>query len=143
MKTRRSSVKSAESTMDQANQAEGALALRPTFIAMAAIGALATAAAFWMAGRFTALSVALGVVTALLDLLLLARMVRGFLGQRRGGLPWGVVAVLKFVLLFGGLFVLTRFGLIEVLPFLLGFGCLPLGIVAAQFGGAGRTQGDS
>jgi hypothetical protein len=50
---------------------------------------------------------------------------------KRGGAAWGVFAVLKMFLLFGGIFVLLTKGLVDPMPLVVGYGVLPLGIVAS------------
>lgn len=52
---------------------------------------------------------------------------------RRGGVAWGVFAVLKIVLLFGGIFVLLTVGVVDPMPLAAGYGVLPLGIVVSGF----------
>lgn len=50
---------------------------------------------------------------------------------RRGGAAWGVFAVLKIFLLFGGIWILLTKGLVAPIPLVVGYGVLPLGIAAA------------
>jgi hypothetical protein len=47
---------------------------------------------------------------------------------RRGGAAWGVFAVLKMFLLFGGIYVLLTKNLVDPIPMVVGYGVLPLGI---------------
>lgn len=52
---------------------------------------------------------------------------------RRGGWAWGIFAVFKILLLFGGIFVLLTLGLVDPMPLAVGYGVLPLGILVSTF----------
>lgn len=93
------------------------------------VGALLTLGVGLSYGVRLVPSVALGATTAALNLLLIGRTVRAFLGRSGAPVFWGVALVLKMTLLFGGLFLLVKVGWVSLLPFLLGFGSMPLGIV--------------
>jgi hypothetical protein len=62
------------------------------------------------------------------NLYVLARTVVALLsgGSQMSG--WGVVGLLKLIVLFGGVWSLFRAGVVDVLPFAIGFGALPLGV---------------
>lgn len=64
------------------------------------------------------------------NLWVLSRTVRAFLSGA-AGLPWVLVALGKFFVLFGGVVTLASLGL-DPLALVLGVGAVPLGIVAAQ-----------
>lgn len=51
---------------------------------------------------------------------------------RRGGVAWGVFAVLKIVILFGGVWFLLTKQLVDPIPLVVGYGVLPLGIAASS-----------
>ncbi len=51
---------------------------------------------------------------------------------RRGGVAWGVFAVLKIFILFGGVWILLTRGLVDPMPLVVGYGVLPLGIAASS-----------
>lgn len=51
---------------------------------------------------------------------------------KRGGAAWGAFAVVKIVVLFGGIWVLLTRGLVDPMPLVAGYGVLPLGIAAAS-----------
>jgi len=51
---------------------------------------------------------------------------------RRGGAAWGVFALLKILVLFGGIWFLLTRGLVDPIPLVVGYGVLPLGIAAAS-----------
>lgn len=50
---------------------------------------------------------------------------------KRGGAAWGVFAVLKILILFGGIGLLLMRGWVEPIPLVIGYGVLPLGITAS------------
>lgn len=50
---------------------------------------------------------------------------------RRGGAAWGVFALLKILVLFGGIGLLLMRGWVEAIPLVIGYGVLPLGITAS------------
>ena len=50
---------------------------------------------------------------------------------RRGGAAWGIFALLKIFLLFGGIWILLTKKLVDPIPLVVGYGVLPLGIAAS------------
>ena len=78
------------------------------------------------------LSLSAGALLAFAHLWLISLVVRGRAGQLNANVPWGLVGVLKFMLLFGVVYALVKNHWVEVLPLFIGYGALPLGIVAAQ-----------
>lgn len=50
---------------------------------------------------------------------------------KRGGVAWGVFALFKIFVLFGGIWILLSKGLVAPIPLVVGYGVLPLGIAAA------------
>jgi hypothetical protein len=68
---------------------------------------------------------------AVLNLWLIARMVRGFLGGGPGR-AWGPIGMIKLAALFIVLGIILKRGFADVLPLALGYAALPLGIVLAQ-----------
>lgn len=50
---------------------------------------------------------------------------------KRGGAAWGVFGLFKILFLFGGIWILLTRGLVDPIPLVVGYGVLPLGIVAA------------
>jgi hypothetical protein len=65
-------------------------------------------------------------------LIALAKIVGGVLSGQ-GGL-WGVLGFAKLLLLGGGVWLLLSRGAAEVLPLLVGFGALPVGIALTTLG---------
>jgi hypothetical protein len=54
---------------------------------------------------------------------------------KRGGAAWGLFAVFKIVLLFGGIWILLTRGWVDPMPLAAGYGALPLGIFASAVWG--------
>jgi len=78
------------------------------------------------------LSVAVGAALALLNLWMTAYLVRGFIAPSGIRLPWPLIATLKLVLVFGGIYALLQREFLSLLPLMVGLGALPLGIVFGQ-----------
>jgi len=51
---------------------------------------------------------------------------------KRGGTAWGLFAVLKIIVLFGGIYLLLTKGLVDPIALVVGYGVLPLGIAASS-----------
>jgi hypothetical protein len=70
------------------------------------------------------------------------RIARAFFG-RAPRLPWGLLALAKFSLLFGAVVLLVRLGVTDVLSLVIGYSALPFGIAASQLSGTSpqRRQG--
>ena len=129
-------------------------------IASAVLGAGFSIAAFVVYDGKTAMSVALGSAIAVANLLTMRAIVRALLqgpaeeeeeenkkkdgdhreAGRRGGAAWGVFAVLKLFILFGGIWILLTKGLVAPIPLVVGYGVLPLGIAAASLWNGMKTR---
>jgi hypothetical protein len=118
--------------MIETERNEGAPELRRAIASVAVVGIVGTLVAIWLGGMTLARSVAIGAALAVGNLWLMAQMVRGFLARKGNAAPFGLIAVLKFVLLFGAMYVLVKTRVVDVLPCVFGFGALPIGIVLAQ-----------
>jgi hypothetical protein len=128
--------------------------------AAAAIGAVFALAALSLYGTRSAISVVVGVAIAVANLLTMRAIIRALIqapeepdpkaspgedskgdgekrtpdhagAGRRGGVAWGVFAVLKIFILFGGVWILLTRGLVDPMPLVVGYGVLPLGIAAS------------
>jgi len=96
-------------------------------------GGLFTCAAAFGWGLRTAVSVAVGAAIAATNLYALGLIVAAVLPSaeqegQRNPLLWGVAALLKMIVLFGGIWMLMAAGLVSPLPLLVGYGSLPIGI---------------
>jgi hypothetical protein len=107
-------------------------ALRIALWSVALVGASGAMLAGIVGGLRPMLSLSAGALLAFTHLWLIALVIRGRAGQLSPNVPWGLVGVLKFVVLFGAMYVLVKSHWVEVLPLFIGYGALPLGIVAAQ-----------
>lgn len=87
------------------------------------------------AGVSAMFGVAVGAALAAANLWTIGVVVRGYMGQLNPNVPWGLVGLLKFVLLFAGVYALLKSGLVPAGALFIGYGALPLGIVGAQLGG--------
>ena len=128
-------------TMNDTEKSDDQAGVRRSIIAVSIVGLVGALAAFWLGGMASARSVAIGAAIGVANLWLLAQMVRGFLTRKGVVAPWGIVAVLKFVLLFGAMYVLVKSRLVDILPCAIGFGALPVGIVFAELFGGRRDLG--
>ena len=140
-------------------------------IAAAVLGVLFTLVALAFFGSRAALSVAMGAVIAVANLVMMSAIVRAMLRPedapeaepteaqpgpepaepaervdhvaegKRGAAAWGVFGLLKIVLLFGGIYVLLTKGLVDPMPLVVGYGVLPLGIAASSLSTALAPRG--
>lgn len=89
-----------------------------------------------------ALGVAVGGVIATVNLIVFARVIVAFLGQKREQTgPWVAVALLKLVLLFGGVWLILKSGTVSALALAVGYAALPLGITLGTLFGP-KPKGD-
>ena len=102
-------------------------ALTAAYLGVAVSGALLLAGSGSLLGLRAMASVALGVVLALSNLWVLERLVRVYLASEGG--RWAGIALLKAAVLFGIVALLLKGGAVDVLPLVVGFGALPLGVV--------------
>jgi len=107
--------------------------LQTAFVAVGAAGVVATAVEALAAGQVAAFSAAMGAATALSNLYVLARIVAAVAvpymdARTNGGFAWGVIALGKILVLFGGLWFLMTRHLVDPIPLVVGYGSLPIGI---------------
>jgi hypothetical protein len=102
-----------------------------TLWSVALVGVAFAIIAVFVGGFRAAASVAVGATVGAANLWVIAILVRKLVsGNSR--LPWGAVSFIKLVVLFGGLFLLLKTGVVQILPLVIGYGALPLGITLAQ-----------
>ena len=94
-------------------------------------------------GARALLGAAVGGAIAAGNLWGLIRVVRVLFNNQGPRLPWTLALMAKFTLLLGGVFWLIRSELVDVLPLLVGFLALPIGIVAGQLRGAQPAREDT
>jgi hypothetical protein len=118
-------------------------------ICAAALGVVFTIVALVTYDARTAGGVAVGSSIAVANLLVMRAIIRSLLQEpvqdrekdaaesdhrgagRRGGTAWGVFALLKIFILFGGIWILLTKKLVDPIPLVVGYGVLPLGIAAS------------
>lgn len=116
--------------------------IRAALGSVAIVGAVEAAIAAVVSGERVALGVAIGAAAATLNLWALSRLVRAFLAQG-GGVPWSVVGLFKFAALIALLFLVVKLGIADVLPLVIGFGALPIGIVVFQLRAPSNARQES
>ena len=109
---------------------------------VALVGVLLTAAAPTFLGPASRLSVALGVLLAMGNLWAISRTVRGFLHPAGARSPWISLAMLKFAVMFLGVLFLVRGGYAKLLPLVIGYAAMPVGIVIAQLKSTAAPSGE-
>lgn len=127
-------------------------------VCAAALGVVFTLAALGVAGGRVAFSVAVGAAIAIANLVMMRAIVKALIQPpahadadahadahadadadnpdhkaegRRGGAAWGGFALIKILLLFGGIFLLLTKNLVDPIPLVVGYGVLPLGIAGS------------
>ncbi|MFO0587193.1 MAG: ATP synthase subunit I [Polyangiaceae bacterium] len=102
---------------------------------VAATAGVVTVVAMIAAGLRFGLGVAAGGAIAVANLIVLARVVQAFLTKKGNTAPWAIIAVLKLVLLLGGVWMILKSEVVSGLPLVIGYMSLPVGaVVASLFG---------
>ena len=107
---------------------------------VAIVGALFVAGAPTLLGAGSRLSVAIGVLLAVGNLWAISKTVRGFLEPAGARSPWVSLALLKFAVMFLGVLFLVRGGYAKLLPLVIGYAAMPVGIVIAQLKSASAAS---
>jgi hypothetical protein len=107
--------------------------LLSALIAVVLTGTLLAVAARLLWGMRLAISVEAGGAIAASNLYVLSRIVHGMTlsglsGAGGGAAAWGVVALVKMLLLFGGIWWVMARGLADPIGLVVGYGALPIGI---------------
>lgn len=97
-------------------------------VAVGSLGALMAATAAFTWGARMAASVGTGSVIATSNLYVLSRIVGAMVKGGSGGGAWGVIALVKMLVLFGGIWLLMTHGLVDPIGLVVGYGALPIGI---------------
>lgn len=100
--------------------------------AVAVCGLLLAVLAAGLGGWRAAVGTAGGALLGLGNLWALAWVVRGLLAGSRRKAAYVVLGALKFGVLVGLTFLLLRAHLVGLIPLMLGFGALPVGILTAE-----------
>jgi len=108
---------------------------------VAVVGALLAIVVPFSLGSASRLSVALGGIVAVVNLWAVIRIVRAFLYPAGARAPWILLALFKLAALFAAVSFLVRSGSAQVLPLMIGYAALPLGIVISQLKSAAPARG--
>jgi hypothetical protein len=88
------------------------------------------------------LGVLIGGLIAAANLWVFARVGQAFVSRRGNAAPWAVIAVLKMILLFGGVWLLVKSGLVSGLSLAAGYSAMPFGITFASLFGPKPSESD-
>jgi len=108
---------------------------------VAVVGALLTIVVPFSLGSASRLSVGLGGIVAVVNLWAVIRIVRAFLYPAGARAPWILLALVKLAALFAAVSFLVRGGSAQVLPLMIGYAALPLGIVVSSLKSAAPARG--
>jgi hypothetical protein len=117
--------------MPKADEEQG---VRTALWAIALCGVALTLGSPFVLGKQAIVGVALGSAIAAFNLWSLARIVRAFMNG--AGLPWVLLAAFKLIGLLAVVALVLQLGLTTVIPLVVGYAALPVGIVFAQLGAA-------
>ena len=114
--------------MAKSDEEYSRLAMRGAVVAVAVSGAALTVLAFALFNARVGLGVAIGGALATANLAVFARLGDAFLVQKGNAAPWALIAVVKLVFLFGGVWVILKNDFVPGLALAAGYGALPVGI---------------
>ena len=103
-------------------------AMRGAVIAVAVSGAAIAVLAFALFTARIGVGVALGGALATANLYVFARVGDAFLVQKGNTTPWAMIAIVKLVFLFGGVWIILKNDYVPGLALAAGYGALPVGI---------------
>ena len=93
-------------------------------------------------GARAGLGAAIGGAIAAANLWVFARLGQAFVSRRGRTAPWGVVALLKLLALFGGVWLILGSGVVSGLSLAVGYAALPIGITLASLFGPKPPEDD-
>ena len=93
-------------------------------------------------GARAGLGAAIGGGIAAANLWVFARVGQAFISRRGRTAPWGVIALLKLIALFGGVWLILGSGMISGLSLAVGYAALPVGITLASLFGPKPPEDD-
>jgi hypothetical protein len=128
----------------------GDATMRVVILCVAGSAVAMTLLALLAFGVRSALGVALGGAIATANLYVFARIVDAFLSRRGRTAPWTIIAMLKLVVLLGGVWLILKSDLVSGLALVVGYASLVVGITLGTLFGpkppeddGGRAPGDS
>lgn len=104
-----------------------AATMRATLIAVGVSGLLIAGASYALFDAISALGAAIGGALATANLWVLGRVTRAFVAQKHAA-PWAVIAAVKLIALFIGVWIILKSGVIPPLALAFGYAALPIGI---------------
>lgn len=128
------SMTNTEHDRDPALKASAGSDVSVALVATAGFGLVATMTALLLFHGHAALGVLVGSSIAVANLWVFKKLGEAFLtnsGSKRA--VWGVVGALKFVVLLVGVGLLLRYGVVDALALIVGYGALPVGITLSTF----------
>ena len=128
--------------MAKSDEEYSRLAMRGAVIAVAVSGAALAILAFALFDARTGLGVLLGGALATANLAVFARLGDAFLVQKGNAAPWALIAVVKLVFLFGGVWIILKNNFVPGLALAVGYGALPVGITFGFLFGPKPPEGE-
>jgi hypothetical protein len=129
--------------MAKSDEEYSRLAMRGAVVAVAVSGAALAVLAFALFNARVGLGVALGGALATANLYVFARLGDAFLVQKGNAAPWALIAVVKLVFLFGGVWLILKNDFVPGLALAAGYGALPIGITFGFLFGPKPPEGDA
>lgn len=112
---------------------DGSIKAAIRYVAVTAI--VFSLAATGVEGVKFGLGVLAGGVIAVVNLIVLARVVEAFLTKQGNTAPWAIIAVLKLFFLLGGVWLILKSGVVSGVALVIGYMSLPTGaVIASLFG---------
>jgi hypothetical protein len=116
--------------------------MRAAIISVLGCGLCFAVAGFAFFGARAGLGVLIGAVLATLNLWVFARVAQAFVSRKGGTTPWAVVALLKLILLFGGVWLILKSGVVSGVSLAAGYAALPFGVTFASLFGPRLSDAD-
>ena len=116
--------------------------MRSAIVSVFVTGFCFGVAGFAVAGVRAGLGVTLGGLLAGFNLLVFARVGEAFVARKGNAAPWGIVALLKMGLLFGGVWLILKNGYFSPLALIAGYAALPVGITLGSLFGPKPPESD-
>jgi hypothetical protein len=113
----------------------GDATMRAAIVSVFGCGLCFAVAGVALFGVRAGFGVLLGAVLATLNLWVFARVGEAFVARRGNTAPWGVIAVLKLLLLFGAVWVILKSEIVSGLSLAGGYAALPFGVTFASLFG--------
>jgi hypothetical protein len=110
----------------------GDASMRAAIVAVFAFALCFAVIGFVFMGVQTGFGVLAGGAVATVNLLVFARVGQAFIHREGNAAPWGVVAALKLLLLFGGVWIILKSGVVSALSLAAGYAALPFGVTFAS-----------